>query len=189
MFDFDEFIRIHSAELMILAMLLLIIITLLIALPQLLRNNLRKAEWWHEERIKSVDKGIPIPPDDDRSRTAGRIALMVPMVGMISAATVTSFLVVYKSEYLFAVTLAVWVVSGVVSLAAITGGVALMGRIALASGGIRGRRRGCPAREFVHGLTRLAPELLQLGACGERPVAHLFLTILHFLLEIREWIS
>jgi hypothetical protein len=129
--DIDEFIKTHSGELVILAMLLLVAITLLIVLPQLLRANLRKAEWWHEERIKSIDKGIPIAPDDDRSRTAGRIALLVPMVVMISAATVTSFLVVYKSEQLFAVALAVWVVAGVVSLAAITGGVALMGRIAL----------------------------------------------------------
>ena len=130
-FDFDEFIKVHSGELVILAMLLLVIITLFVALPQLLRANLRKAEWWHEERLKSIEKGIPIPDDDDRSRTAGRIALLVPMVIMISAATVTSFLVVYKSDQLFAVALAVWVVAGVVSLAAITGGVALMGRIAL----------------------------------------------------------
>jgi hypothetical protein len=133
--DIDEFIKTHSGELVILAMLLLILTTLLVVLPQLLRANLKKAEWWHEERLRSVEKGIPIPPDDDRSRTAGRIALLVPMVVMISAATVTSFLVVYKSEQLFAVALAVWVVAGVVSLAAITGGVALMGRIALLQAG------------------------------------------------------
>jgi hypothetical protein len=135
LFDFDELIKVHSGELVILAMLVLVIITLLVVLPQLLRANLRKAEWWHEERLKSIEKGIPIPDDDDRSRTAGRIALLVPMVVMISAATVTSFLVVYKSEQLFAVALAVWVVAGVVSLAAITGGVALMGRIALLRAG------------------------------------------------------
>jgi hypothetical protein len=57
------------------------------------------------------------------------------MVVMISAGTVTSFLVVYKSDQVFAVALAVWVVAGVVSLAAITGGVALMGRIALLQAG------------------------------------------------------
>lgn len=133
--DIDEFIKTHSGELVILAMLLLIIITLLVVLPQLLRANLKKAEWWHEERLKAIDKSIPLPPEDDRSRTASRIALLVPMVVMISAATVTSFLVVYKSEQLFAVALAVWVVAGVVSLAAITGGVALMGRIALLQAG------------------------------------------------------
>ncbi len=38
-FDFDEFIKVHSGELVILAMLLLVIITLFVALPQLLRAN------------------------------------------------------------------------------------------------------------------------------------------------------
>ena len=55
---------------------------------------------------------------------------MVPMISVCAAATVTCFLVAYKSEYLFSVSLAVWVVAGVVSLAAITGGVALVGRLA-----------------------------------------------------------
>ncbi len=135
MFDFDEFIKAHSNELLILTILCVLVVTLLIALPQLLRANLKKAEWWHEERVKAIDKGLPMPADDDRSRVAGRIALLVPMVVMISAGTVTSTLVVYKSEQLFAVALAVWVVAGVVSLAAITGGVALMGRIALLQAG------------------------------------------------------
>lgn len=135
MFDIDEIIKAHSNELLILAILCVIVVTLLIALPQLLRANLKKAEWWHEERLKAIDKGLPMPADDDRSRVAGRIALLVPMVVMISAGTVTSTLVVYKSEQLFAVALAVWVVAGVVSLAAITGGVALMGRIALLQAG------------------------------------------------------
>ena len=57
--------------------------------------------------------------------------LLVPMVVIISAATVTCFLVAYQAvDHMFAVTLAVWCVAGVVSLAAITGGVALMGRLA-----------------------------------------------------------
>jgi hypothetical protein len=58
------------------------------------------------------------------------------MVVIISAATVTCFLVAYKSESLFQVTLAVWVVAGVVSLAAITGGVALIGRLAQLQSGV-----------------------------------------------------
>jgi hypothetical protein len=44
-------------------------------------------------------------------------------------------LVVYKSEHLFSVALAVWVVAGVVSMAAVTGGVALIGRLALIQAG------------------------------------------------------
>ncbi|MGE3807834.1 MAG: hypothetical protein AB7K24_24485, partial [Gemmataceae bacterium] len=64
------------------------------------------------------------------SRLAGRTATLVPMVVMCAAATVTCFLVAFHSEHAFAVGLATWCVSGVVSLAAITGGVALMGRLA-----------------------------------------------------------
>jgi hypothetical protein len=127
---FLSFVKDHSGELVILSLAFLVLITLLIVLPQLLRMNVRKNEMLHEERLKSIDKGLPMPPDDDRARFAGRIAMLVPMVVMISATTVTSFLVVYKSENLFAVSLAIWVVSGVVSLAAVTGGVALMGRLA-----------------------------------------------------------
>jgi hypothetical protein len=129
-FDFNEFVKDHSGELLILALASMILSTLLFVVPQLLRANMRKNEMWHEERLRSLDKGLPLPPDDDRSRLAGRIAMLVPMVVVIAAATVTSFLVVYKTENLFAVTLAIWVVVGLVSLAAVTGGVALMGRLA-----------------------------------------------------------
>ncbi|MBI1831346.1 MAG: hypothetical protein HYR84_07850 [Planctomycetes bacterium] len=128
--DFNEFVKEHSSELMILALAVVILGTLMVALPQLIRMSVRKTELWHEERIQSIEKGLPLPLDDDRARLAGRIALLVPMVVMISTATVTSFLVVYKSEHLFTVSLAIWVVGGTVSLAAITGGVALMGRLA-----------------------------------------------------------
>ena len=128
--DFNEFVKDHSGELVILSLTCLILATLLVVVPQLLRANMRKLEMWHEERLRAIEKGLPLPPDDDRSRLAGRTAMLVPMVVMIAAATVTSFLVVYKSENLFAVALSIWVVAGVVSLAALTGGVALIGRLA-----------------------------------------------------------
>jgi hypothetical protein len=128
--DYNEFIKDHSGEILILTLACILLGTLLVALPQLLRMNLRKNEMWHEERLHSLEKGLPLPRDDDRARLAGRIALLVPMVVMIATATVTSFLVVYKSENLFAVSLGIWVVGGIVSLAALTGGVALMGRLA-----------------------------------------------------------
>jgi hypothetical protein len=130
MLDFNEFIKDHSGELVILTLACLILLTLLFVLPQLLRANMRKLEMWHEERLRSIEKGLPLVPDDNRARLAGRTAMLVPMIVMISAATVTSFLVVYKSDNLFAVSLAIWVVAGVVSLAALTGGVALIGRLA-----------------------------------------------------------
>jgi hypothetical protein len=127
---FNDFVKEHSGELLILLLACILMGTLLIVLPQLLRMNIRKNEMWHEERLRSIEKGLPLPLDDDRSRLAGRIALLVPMVVMIAAGSVTSFLIVYKTENLFAIALAIWVVAGVVSLTALTGGVALMGRLA-----------------------------------------------------------
>src|SRR5262249_34081999 len=126
--SFSEIMKEHSGELLILTLMCLILGTLIIVVPQLLRMHVRRIEIAHEERLKSIEKGLPLPPVDDRGGQAARIALLVPMVVMISAATVSSFLVMYKSENLFAVSLSIWVVAGLVSLAAITGGVALMGR-------------------------------------------------------------
>jgi hypothetical protein len=130
MSEFNEFIKDHSGELVILTLACLVLLTLLFVLPQLLKANMRKLEMWHEERLKAIEKGLPLIPEANRARLAGRTAMLVPMIVMISAATVTSFLVVYKSENLFAVSLAIWVVAGIVSLAALTGGVALIGRLA-----------------------------------------------------------
>lgn len=121
----------HSGEMLILLLTILILVALVILVPQLLRANARKVECRHEERLRALERGLPLPIDDDRSRVAGRTALVVPMVVMIAAATVTCFLIAYKSENVFAVSLGVWVVAGTVSLAAITGGVALIGRLAM----------------------------------------------------------
>ena len=65
-----------------------------------------------------------------RSRLAGRIAALVPMVSICAVGTVTCFLAAYKPDQLFSVAVTAWAVAGVASLAAITGGVALMGRLA-----------------------------------------------------------
>ena len=119
-----------SGDVMILIMLAIVVGTLIILVPQLLRAHLKKVEMLHEENMRALENGQEVPPVDERSRTAGRTAMLVPMVVIISAATVTCFLAAYKSENLFNVSLAVWVVAGVVSLAAITGGVALIGRLA-----------------------------------------------------------
>lgn len=125
------FLHEHSGEMLILLLTCVILVTLIIIVPQILRVNARKAELRHEERLRSLERGLPLPIDDDRARVAGRTALVVPMVVMISAATVTCFLIAYKAENVFAVSLGVWVVAGTVSLAAITGGVALIGRLAM----------------------------------------------------------
>jgi hypothetical protein len=84
----------------------------------------------HAEHLRALEKGLPLPPHDERSKAAGRTASLVPMVTVCAAGTVTCFLVAYRSENLFSVSLAVWSVAAMVSLAAITGGVALIGRLA-----------------------------------------------------------
>src|SRR5207237_2461273 len=119
-----------SGEVLILALTILMLLTLLAVLPFLLRHNHRKAEMIHREHMQALEKGQMLPIEDYRARAAGRTALFVPMAVMLAAAAVTCFLVSTHSENLFAVSLAVWVVAGTVSLTAITGGVALIGRLA-----------------------------------------------------------
>lgn len=126
----EQFIDKHSGELVIVVLFLIVVITLMILVPQLLRAHLRKVEMLHAEHMKALENGVAPPPEDDRARVAGRTALLVPMVVLITAGTVTCFLAAYRQEQVFTVSLAVWVVGGVVSLAAITGGVALIGRLA-----------------------------------------------------------
>src|SRR5882724_230714 len=99
--DFNELLKEHSGELVIVTLTGLLLGTLIVVVPQLLRMHVRRMEMAHEERVKSIEKGLPLPPIDDRASLAGRIALLVPMVVMIAAATVSSFLVMYKSDNLF----------------------------------------------------------------------------------------
>jgi hypothetical protein len=126
----ELFLEKHSGELLIFVLAILLVATLLIVVPQLLRHQHRMNEMRHTEHLKAIEAGQSLPPLDVRSRMAGRTAALVPMVSVISAATVTSFLVAYRSEALFSVTVAVWAVAGLVGLAAVTGGVALLGRLA-----------------------------------------------------------
>ena len=126
----------HSGELLILILCALLMATLVILVPRLLQAQQRSLEMQHAERMRALEQGQNLPPIDERSRVAGRTAMLVPMVVIISAGTVTCFLVAYKSDNLFAVALAVWTVAGVVSLAAITGGVALIGRLAQLHSGV-----------------------------------------------------
>ncbi len=125
-----EFWQQHSGDLMILILSAGVFVTLLILVPQLLRARQRLLEIRHTEQMRALDQGLPLQQVDERSVAAGRTAFLVPMVAICTAGTVTCFLVAYRSELIFNVALAVWCVAGVVSLAAITGGVALMGRLA-----------------------------------------------------------
>ena len=119
-----------SNEMVILSILVLILGTLIVLVPQLLRAHLRKAEIHHEENMRALEQGLPLPITDNPIIAAGRTAMLVPMVVVITAGTVTCFLVAYRSTEVFAIALAVWSVAGIVSLAAVTGGVALIGRLA-----------------------------------------------------------
>jgi hypothetical protein len=126
----DQFLEKHSGEVLIFVLSLVIAGVLLIVVPQLLRHSHKSNEMLHAEHLRALENGQPLPPYDVKGRAAGRTAALVPMVAMICAATVTGFLIAYRFESLFAVSLAVWIVSGLVSLAAVTGGVALLGRLA-----------------------------------------------------------
>lgn len=126
----ENVIDLHSKEITLILLIMLVMGTLIVIVPQLLRAHVRKMELTHTENIRAIEAGTKLPIVDDRARLAGRLALLVPMVVMITAGTVSAFLAIYGSDQIFAVSLAVWVVAGVVSLAAITGGVALVGRLA-----------------------------------------------------------
>jgi hypothetical protein len=132
----DGLVRSYSSELMILILFILVVSTLMVIVPQLLRSQLRKAEMMHAEHMKALEQGLLVPAGDESSRAAGRTAMLVPMVVVISAGAVTCFLVAYRCDQVFSVALAVWSVAGLVSLAAITGGVALLGRLAQLQSGI-----------------------------------------------------
>ncbi len=131
-----EFLDLHSGELTILVLGAMILGALLVLVPQLLRMHQRTLELQHEEQMRALDQGEVMPRLDERSKYAGRTAALVPMVVVCAAGAVTCFLAAYKYENLFSVALAVWSVAGVVSLAAITGGVALMGRLAQLHSGV-----------------------------------------------------
>jgi hypothetical protein len=130
----DQYLEKHSSELMVLLLSAMVLGTLLLLVPQLLRVHQAGSQRQHDERMKTLEAGQPLPPADERSLAAGRTAFLVPMVVVCAAGTVTCFLAAYRSDTLFSVSLAVWSVAGVVSLAAITGGVALMGRLAQLNG-------------------------------------------------------
>jgi hypothetical protein len=132
----DPFLEKHSGELLILVLAAMVAGTLLVIVPQLLRYGQRGNEMRHTEHLKAVECGQALPPFDVRSRAVGRATTLVPMVALISAGTVTCFLVAYRSEALFSVTVVVWAAAALVSLAAVTGGVALMGRMAQLDAGM-----------------------------------------------------
>src|SRR5882724_11064697 len=106
----EAYLHTHSGELLILVLFILVVVTLIILVPQLLRAHLRKIEMQHTEHLKALEKGLLIQPPNEPTRAAGGTAMLVPMVVVISAATVTCFLVAYRNDQVFAVALVVWAV-------------------------------------------------------------------------------
>src|SRR5271166_3311575 len=104
----ELFLEKHSGELMILITFALLVLTLIVLVPQLLRANLRKSEMAHLEHLRAIEAGLPLPPADESARQAGRTAMLVPMVVICAASTVTCFLVAYRSTDAVAVSLGVW---------------------------------------------------------------------------------
>src|SRR5262249_19304245 len=132
--DYDSgmppFLERYSSEVAIVMLGAMVMATLLVLVPKILRNQQKIHDDRHAESRQRLAKGLPLPSDDHRTRAAGRTASLVPIVTVIVAGTVTCFLVAFRSDSLLSVTIAVWSVAGVVCLAAITGGVALLGRLA-----------------------------------------------------------
>jgi hypothetical protein len=120
----------HSGEVLILVLSAMVLGTVLVIVPQLLRARMRAREIEHTETLKALEKGHPPRPYDTTAVAAGRTAVLVPIFAVCTAGTVTCFLAAYRTEQLFAVALAVWSVAGLLGLAAATGGVALMSRLA-----------------------------------------------------------
>ncbi len=141
----ESFIESHSGELLILILSAMVAATLLVLVPQILRTYYRARELQQAENLRALEQGHRLPPADPAAAAAGRTATLVPIVAVLAACTVTCFLVSFKSESIFSVALAVWCVAGVLGLAAITGGVALMGRLAQLQSGDEEEEEEAPA--------------------------------------------
>src|SRR5947208_16866547 len=76
----------HSSELMILALVAMVMASLIVIIPKLLRVHQKNQELRNAERLKALEQGLPIPPGDDRARAAGRTAVLVPCIAVIPPA-------------------------------------------------------------------------------------------------------
>src|SRR5262245_53076386 len=103
----DPLMEQHSGELTILVLAVMVLGTLLLIVPQLLRVHWHSQEMLHAERMRALEQGMALPQSDDLSVLAGRTAFLVPIVVVCVAGTVTCFLVAYRSENVFAVAMVV----------------------------------------------------------------------------------
>ena len=75
----DDFLANNSGALLIIALSAMVLGTLLILVPQLLRAHQRNLEWLHEEHTQALERGQPLPPPDVLATAAGRTASLVPI--------------------------------------------------------------------------------------------------------------
>jgi hypothetical protein len=125
-----DFLEKYSSSITILLLTFMGLATLILLVPRMLNARRDSQQRLHLERMKALENGQTPPHTDERSVAAGRTAFLVPMVVTCAAGAVTCFMAAYKADQLFSISLAAWSVAGVISLAAIMGGVALMGRLA-----------------------------------------------------------
>ena len=99
-------------------------------MPQLLRFNHHTQEFQHEEHMKALEQGQPLPRARYEIGGSGSNSRAGANGGHVRGRHRDLLSEAYKTDSFFGIALTVWAVAGVVSLAAITGGVALMGRLA-----------------------------------------------------------
>jgi hypothetical protein len=145
------FLQTYSSSITILLLTFMGLGTLMYLVPRLLSARREAQQRAHLERMKALENGQTPPHIDERSVAAGRTAFLVPMVVICAAGAVTCFMAAYERDYLFSVAMAAWSVAGVVSLAAIMGGVALMGRLAQLQSGMDDEEQDDPQDEDVGG--------------------------------------
>jgi uncharacterized membrane protein len=126
----EVYLQQYSGGIIALVLTAMVLLGLLILIPQVLRSHQRTAELQHTERMKALEAGQKLPQENALRNAAGRTAVIVPAISVCAAAAVTCYMVVNKSDNVIALALTVWIVTGAISLAAITAGVALMGRLA-----------------------------------------------------------
>src|SRR5260370_25033845 len=83
----EEALKQHSGELTIMIMSAMLLLTLLLLVPHLLRSHLKSLEMRHEENMRALEQSTSLPQIDERSLFAGRTAVLVPIVSICTAGT------------------------------------------------------------------------------------------------------
>jgi hypothetical protein len=103
------------------------------------KNETRRVENAHVERMKVLELGLPLPDADlarykaenNKTATAGAVAMVVPFTMAASAVGVTALILARASELPLQIALlcTVWGVCGLVSLVTVVLGLVVLGRL------------------------------------------------------------